>query len=274
MMVRIPVLMYHEVAEGERLDTLRHRTHADYILASGTFQDQMRYLQANSYHSLNANELVQAVNTGQFASLPPRPVLITFDDGYAGNCEQALPILSQFGMKACFFVTVDEIGAEAMMTWGQLHELVQAGMQVQSHLVHHVMLSELSREEAREELLQSRKVLQERLGVPVELLSLPNGSYHRHYAALAQEAGYCGGFSSKLGYVGANSHPFLLERIPVLRSTTLVRFARILAADGSILAGAKLRQRAHTLLNHLVGESAVNRWYHRFHRIDSPHPER
>ncbi len=272
-MVRIPVLMYHEVAEKERLDDLRHRTHADYILASGTFKEQMRYLQENGYHSLCAGDLVQAVKTGQFACLPSRPVLITFDDGYAGNCEQALPILAQFEMKACFFVTVNEIGAEAMMTWRQLHELLQAGMQVQSHLVHHVMLSELSREKAGEELLQSREVLQERLGVPVDLLSLPNGSYHSHYVPLATEAGYIGGFSSRLGYVEASSHPFLLERIPVLRSTTPARFARILAADHTVLIGAKLRQRAHTLLNHVVGESTVNRWYHRLHRIDAPHPD-
>lgn len=273
-MLRIPVLMYHEVTENERLDDLRHRTHTDYILASGIFQEQMHYLQVNGYHSLNAGDLAQAVTTGQFASLPSRPVLITFDDGYAGNCEQALPILSRFGMKACFFVTVNEIGAQAMMTWGQLHELLQAGMQVQSHLLHHVMLSELSREKAGEELLRSREVLQESLGIPVDLLSLPNGSSHRHYVALAKEAGYRAGFSSKLGYVGASSHPFLLERIPVLRSTTPARFARILAADRTALTGAKLRQQAHTLLNHLVGESVVNRWYHRLHRIDAPHPER
>ena len=273
MSIRIPVLMYHEIAAEGGMEELRRRTHPDYILPVNEFEEQMRFLAEAGYHTPAADEVVKAVAENSLQSLPERPLLITFDDGFSGNHEHALPILSRYKLRAAFFVTISQIGTPSMMTWSQLQKLQQAGMGVYSHLMHHVIMSELSREEAFFELEQSRHTLIKRLGTPVDLLSLPNGSYHKDYAHLAHEAGYAGGFSSRLGYVRDKSNPFLLERIPVLRQTSQARFAGIVAGKRHLLTSAKIRRHAHTFLNRVVGESVVNHWYHKINHIVAPHSE-
>ncbi|HOT96887.1 MAG TPA: polysaccharide deacetylase family protein [bacterium] len=270
MHLRIPVLMYHEIVPDDQPRDGRGRTHPDYLLPAQAFLEQMQYLAEQGFSALSAVDLVRAVTQRRMDGLPERSVVITFDDGFVGNHHQALPLLRKFGMQATFFVTVAQIGAPAMMSWDQLEALRAAGMGVCSHLWHHVIMAELSREEAFAELFQSRNLLRDRLGQPVTLLSLPNGSYRRDYPELAREAGYLGGFCSRLGYVSAASNPFLLERVPVLRSTSRARFARMAAGDRSVLTGAQIRRQAHTLVSALVGESAVNRWYHRLNRIGAP----
>jgi len=271
--IRIPVLMYHEVVAGGQDQLARSRTHADYILPAEHFAEQMRFLAEHGFHPLKASALARAVAAQETARLPRGAVVITFDDGFAGNYDQALPILREFGMTASFFVTVAQIGRPAMMSWGQLERVAAAGMEIGSHLMHHVIMSELSRAEAFEELSRSRSALQEHLDQAVTVLSLPNGSYHRRYPELARESGYRGGFCSRLGYVGAASDPFLLERVPVLATTSLVRFARLASGDTRILTGARVRRQAHALLNALVGESTVNRWYQRLNRVSAPHDQ-
>jgi peptidoglycan/xylan/chitin deacetylase (PgdA/CDA1 family) len=272
MSVRIPVLMYHEVAKKSEREPLRRRTHPDYVLPEAVFAQQMLYLADHDYHCLTACEVARAVTGQNLELLPERPIVITFDDGFAGNFEYALPILLQHNLKAAFFVTVNEIGTADMMSWEQLAGMVRAGMEIHSHLMHHVMMSELSRAEAFLELRQSREALQGHLAIPVDMLSLPNGSSHAHYVELARDAGYIGGFSSRLGYVSRDSNPFLLERVPVLRSTSYERFAGMVGARRGILAGAQMRRQVYHLLSALVSESVINRWYHKVNRIGMPHP--
>lgn len=270
---RIPVLMYHEVVAEEHFNAVRRHTHADYILSVEAFRRQMEYLQAEGFVTLPARQVVLALREGLIGQLPEKAVVLTFDDGFAGNARHALPVLQTLGLHAAFFVTVSAIGQPEMMDWGELRQLAEAGMEIHSHLLHHVMLGELSRAESWQELSESRRLLAEKLGRPVDLLSLPNGSCNRDYPELAQEAGYLGGFSSRLGYLHRRSNALLLERVPVLRSTSPGRFARLAAADPVVLALPRLRRTAHHLLNQVAGESTVNRWYHRFHRIAAPHQE-
>jgi peptidoglycan/xylan/chitin deacetylase (PgdA/CDA1 family) len=185
----------------------------------------------------------------------------------------ALPILQRYNFTATVFVIVNGITTPYMMTWNQLEAMTAAGISIQSHLMNHVAMAELTRQESFEELQESRKTLSEQLGTTVSVLSLPNGSYHKDYQACAREAGYSAGFSSRLGFAHAGSDTFLVERIPILQSTSLQRFARMVQADAGVLIGAKVKKQLHNVLDRCLGESRVNHLYHRFYRVSHPHAE-
>ena len=271
MPVRIAVLMYHEVAGGDRFDEQRRRTHPDYILPAESFAWQMNWLAANGFQTLTARQLVRAVASGAFERLPRRAVLLTFDDGFAGNYLEVLPVLQERRQVACFAITVQEIGRSGMMRWTEVGELARARMEIASHLYHHVAMERLSWPESQRELFNSRMELEARLGIPVPLLTLPHGSYRRGYEVLAQECGYMGGFSSQPGFVGPDSNPFLLERIPVLRGTSREAFIRAVTCQPQAVAGARVRRQVHRLLGKLVGEETINKFYHKLNRITQPH---
>lgn len=273
MPAKIPVLMYHEVAPAEEVAALSQRIYRGYVMTADVFDRQMRYLADNGFHSLRPEELATALRQTSLALLPAKSVLITFDDGFAGNYLHALPILQRYNLTATVFVIVNEITTPYMMTWNQLRAMTAAGISIQSHLMNHVAMAELTREEAFQELAESRQTLADQLGAAVEVLSLPHGSHHRDYAACARDAGYQAGFSSRLGYAHAGSDTFYIERVPILQHTSMQRFARIAAADAGVLIGAKVKKQIHTVLDRCVGESRVNHWYHRFHRISHPHPD-
>lgn len=273
MSQRVPVLMYHEVAPQDQVEALSQRIYRGYVMTLEVFDRQMRYLAENGFKTLTLEAMVAGLNGKSTASFPDKSVHITFDDGFAGNYLHALPILQRYNFTATVFVIVDGVTTPYMMTWHQLEAMTAAGISIQSHLMNHVAMAELSRQEAFQELLESRKTLSEQLGTTVSAASLPNGSYHKDYIACAREAGYSAGFCSNLGFAQAGSDPFLIERVPILQSTSLSRFARIAKAETGVLFGAKVKKQVHNALDRCLGESRVNHLYHRFHRISHPHQE-
>lgn len=129
---------------------------------------------------------VQTIPTEQ----QQRVVAITFDDGFESDVTQALPLLQQHGAVATFFITPGFIGQTGYLNWEQVRQLASAGMAVGSHSLTHACLSTLTEDQLREELVGSRHRLEDALGVPVTLLSLPGGFYNRRVLAAAWEAGY------------------------------------------------------------------------------------
>ncbi len=148
-------------------------------------------------------------------TLPPRPVVITFDDGYLNNFQEALPRLVRRGLTAVFFVTASAVGEPMMMGLPELAELRKAGMEIGSHGMSHVLYSGLPRTRLEWELRESRRVLEAGLGAPVDFFSLPRGYLPRCLPRLAREAGYRGMCVSRPGRNRAATDPFLWRRLTV-----------------------------------------------------------
>lgn len=262
--------MYHEVASYDQVENLSQHIYREYVMTADVFDKQMRYLAINGYKALTPEELVSGLANRSFASLPEKSVLITFDDGFAGNYLHALPILRNYNFKATVFVVVNGVTTPYMMTWNQLEAMTAAGISIQSHLMNHVAMAELSHQEAFQELLESRRTLIKQLGTTVSVLSLPNGSYHKDYTSCASEAGYKAGFCSLPGFAHAKSNVFFIERVPILQSTSLQRFARIVQTSTGVLIGAKAKKQIHNALDRCLGESRVNKLYHRLYHVSHP----
>lgn len=165
------------------------------------------------------------------AALPPGATLITFDDGYLDTLEQAAPVLAQHGYPAVVFVPVGHVGtdrllphdeglaaANPLLDWDGLVALERLGVRVESHGVDHVPLAALPADQARRQIVDSRRVLEERLGRPVSAFAFVKGSrtHQRpeHVAMLAQ-AGYELAFTTVTGSVSRGAEPLLLRRYNV-----------------------------------------------------------
>lgn len=217
----VPVLNYHMVGDLNL---------ALCVSAEG-FEQQMKYLSDNGYTTITPDQLIAHLKRGE--PLPEKPVMITFDDGYLDNYTIAYPILKKYGHKAVFFLIAGYIGTDQrFMNWQQVKEMSDNGMIMQSHTVNHVDLTKLAPDEAYQELLTSKRLVEETVGKPVRYLAYPTGAFNKTVVQTAKRAGYRAAFSVRFGEAGADSNLYAIERIPIFRSSRTFRsfFLRLNAA--------------------------------------------
>lgn len=218
----IPVLNYHQINDRDK-NAL--------TVTSSQFAAQMDYLKAAGYHTITATELADALERG--APLPPKPVLLTFDDGYLDNYTVAYPILKERGMKAAIFLITDYVGRYPnYLTWEQAREMQKNGIEFGSHTLNHVDLTQCaSAAEVRRQLVNSKSALEWRLERPIEFLAYPCGQRNEMIIAQLKDTGYRAAFTVELGFDFLGDNPYELHRIPIFggNSHTLFRFKARLA---------------------------------------------
>ncbi|MBI4377010.1 MAG: polysaccharide deacetylase family protein [Elusimicrobia bacterium] len=203
----LPVLMYHKVGDypaGSKLKSL--------WVSAEAFRKQLEYLKRRGYTPLLFSEW-RAAELGQ-KPLPERPVMITFDDGYANNHAVAFPLLKEFGMKANIFLVHETLDTHnswhdpesepwiPMLSTSMLGEMQDSGLvEFGSHTMRHRNLTALSLEEVSWELKESKKRLEQKLGREMLGFAYPYGAgaYHPEIRRLARKAGYRYDFGIKQG---------------------------------------------------------------------------
>src|SRR5258706_14495245 len=115
------------------------------------------------------------------APLPDKPIVLTFDDGYRDAYEIAFPLLKKYGLTGTFYVVPGFVGEPAYVTWGELKEMQQAGMEIGAHTMHHPFLTRLSSVNAFREIFMSRLLLASQLEVPITTFAYP---YNDHNARI------------------------------------------------------------------------------------------
>ena len=208
---KVLVLNYHQVKNS--FNSL--------AIPPSEFSTQMAYLLENGYVSITPDEL-EAGLSGEL-ELPPKPVLITFDDGYDDNYLNAFPILKGYGIRATIFVVPAFVGKPNYLNWDQLKEMSANGITIESHTLNHYKLEELPDDEIRSELLNSKIMLEENLGVEVNYLAYPTGTYNLHIAGIAKDVGYKGAYTIKYGGVDLGSNMYALERVPIFQTENTMK---------------------------------------------------
>lgn len=217
------VLMYHKVNDVWPNPT---------TVPIHVFEEQMALLAELGYEVVSLDRVRDHYVRG--APLPAGAVLITFDDGYRDNLENALPILQRHGYPAVVFVPLGFLDGDrplpheeplralgirnTTVDWGELAALEAGGIRVESHGIGHRPLSDLSPADAAREIALSKLRLEERLGREVEAYAFVKGSladYRPEHASLVQQAGYKLAFSSVSGANGPDSDRFRLRRYNV-----------------------------------------------------------
>jgi len=218
---KVLVLNFHKI------DMLEHAL----SVAPADFDHQMQYLSEQGYHTITPNELFKALKKG--AELPDKPILITFDDGYADNYVNAYPILKKYGFTATFFVITDFISHDPrFMTWQQIREMHDNGFTIGSHTVHHTPLTELTNEQVTTELIDSSQMIEQKIGEKPRFFAYPTGAYNDEVRRLVHQAGYKLAFTVRYGQVDSDSNLCSVERIPIFRTQHTFRsfFIRVNAA--------------------------------------------
>jgi len=218
--VLIPILLYHFVGR----ETLERNGHSlsRFNVTATDFEAQLALLKALGYHPVTVGEIAAALD-GE-ASLPERPIALTFDDGWQEQYDVAFPLLQRYGMRATFFVTTSFIGAPRFMNWEEVAELRDAGMEIASHGRKHLNLADAENAEAWREIARSREVIEEKLGVLAVSFAYPYGAYRKGLPAMLERAGYraaVGIGGTPVQRVGAR---YYLRRIEVRGQDTIASF--------------------------------------------------
>ncbi len=182
----VPILIYHSVREYRPKDSANSRR---YIITPETLEAELKFLKGKGYVSIGFDDLADHLATGR--PLPEPCVIISFDDGWESEYKSAFPVLKKYGFRATFFVFTNAIGKKHYMSLEELKTIRDAGMWIGSHSLSHPFLTKIKDAAAlRRQIFESKRILEEKLGVPVTAFAYPFGQYDKEIVSLVREAGY------------------------------------------------------------------------------------
>ena len=212
--VRIPIIIYHRVRPDFPSESEAQRS---FSITPQLFEQQLRYLQDQGYTAISLDEFVRDAELGT-TSPAAKPVVLTFDDGWQNQYSYALPLLEKYHMTAVFYIYTDPIGKyPEFLTWDEIKTMDAAGMTIGSHTLSHPHLSSLSPAQLRNELFESKKVLEDHLGKSVVHFASPYGYTSDALVALLKEAGYQTGRTTYKGAYHSRDDLLHLTGFPVRR---------------------------------------------------------
>lgn len=222
--VIVPILMYHHV-ELNPIDS-------NYRVSASKFEDELRLMRDWGYSSITTTMLVNAITQG--ADLPPRPVIITFDDGNLDNYTVAWPIMQKYGFTGVLYIVSNRLQADGYMNATQIKEMAAAGWEVGSHSLSHPSLTAgLDPEVIRREIVESKTQLEAALGVPVLTFAYPFGNAGNTPVDYVKFAGYIAAMGAT-GFTADqwSSNLFVLQRCEIKGSDDVKAFTRFLPWKG------------------------------------------
>ncbi|HUI88580.1 MAG TPA: polysaccharide deacetylase family protein [Anaerolineales bacterium] len=185
--VQVPIFMYHHVSDSP--------IGSDYYVPPEKFDVEMKLLHDWGYTTITTSMLVQAITQG--VSLPPRPIIISFDDSWESQYSNAFPIMKKYGFTGVLYTVVSYIGRPSglttdpsYLTADQLKEMAAAGWEIGSHTETHQNVTVMTDDQLHYEIVQSRKDLQQELGVPILTFAYPFGGANSAVIDYVHFAGY------------------------------------------------------------------------------------
>lgn len=226
-----PILMYHHVGLPRA---------GRFSVTPAQFAEQLKWLRDQGYHSVSIDDIAAALQGGP--PLPPKPIAITFDDGWSDQYDIALPLLSEFGFKATFFVVSGWVGrGSTLMTWTELRDLRARGHWIGSHSVTHGAAAKQTDSVLAYEVIHSRNAISRALGGPPTIYAYPLGSLDARAEAVARAAGYVAAVDVQANPLQRLSLLYRLKRIEVRGSYSLGNLASwLIAGKEGVLPVPKL----------------------------------
>jgi peptidoglycan/xylan/chitin deacetylase (PgdA/CDA1 family) len=219
--VRVPILYYHYIGNNPNpADTLRDSL----SIAPDKFDEQMEYLSKNGYNTITFDTMYAGL-MGQTV-LPPKSVILTFDDGYIDFFVNAFPTLRKYNLKATVFIPTGLMDQGYYLHWNQIKEMDQTGLiSFEAHSITHANLPSLSNEEVYTQITESKKFLEAQLGKPVNFMAYPYGTTTPEIEALVKKAGYIGSAGTWTGVIQSEGNLFDMPREKIGGNFTIEEFA-------------------------------------------------
>jgi peptidoglycan/xylan/chitin deacetylase (PgdA/CDA1 family) len=194
---------------------------------------QIKFLAARGYQSISLDDFCEW--QARLAPLPPKPVIITFDDGYAGFLEHVAPVLERYSFRATIFLIAGMVGQEVrweghpthrIMGREEVAELARRGYDIQSHGLAHHDWTRVSGEVVRNELTEAARIICNITGRPVRFVAYPYGRWNRQVRDLVESAGFAGACTVQAGRNDFFQDRFLLKRSFMFHNAEFWRLAR------------------------------------------------
>lgn len=188
------ILVYHQISDlPVELDPYHVSVSID------VFEWQMSYLKAAGYRVLKLTDAVRKMRAGE--PLPPKSLVITFDDGYQDNYVHAFPVLRKYGFPATIYLVADYLGQSAvwhgelghqfpLMGLDEIAEMQESDIEFGSHTRTHAALNKLDAEQVTWEIQTSKQVLEDQLGRPVETIAYPYEGFDEQCQIIAEQGGF------------------------------------------------------------------------------------
>lgn len=208
----IPILNYHMVAPipfDRKLKGL--------YIPPRPFSRQLKELKENGYEAISLSEMNDSFGKKTF--------IISFDDAYVSVLENALKPLEECGFKAIQFVVPNCVGKSNLwdlslgerqlpiMDKAMIKDWLAAGHEIGSHTLSHPYLSRTPSDKAREEIVSSKKILEDWFGIPIRHFCYPYGDYNRPVRDMVEEAGYVTSSTVEFGINTSQVDRYALKRI-------------------------------------------------------------
>ena len=210
-----------------------------------TFRQQLRYLEMTGYNVVPLRHVYEYVS-GKRSSLPKNAIVITIDDGWRSTYTEAFPELQKRKFPFTVFIYPNIIGQTAnALTWEQIREMSEAGVDVQSHALSHPFLTHRRHRSMSDdayaawlnkELTESKRILEKHTGEKVQFLAYPYGDYDERVAEAAEKAGYTAALTCDFGKVKKGSDPLRMKRFVIDDKMDFAAFRRYLGATPMQLA--------------------------------------
>ena len=215
----LPVIMYHSVSpyarQGNRME-----------LSVDLFTRQMEFLKTHHYNVISLEAVGQMIREKK--RFPAKSVAITFDDGYQDNYVYAYPVLMKLGLPATIFIIYNEVARPLgdRLSWDEIKEMQASGLiTIGSHTLDHPILVEIKSEaELKRQIFDSKKKLEEKLGVAVNAFCYPSGRFNAQVREMVIQAGYRLAVATALGKSFSNQDVYLIKRVRVSGSDNLFDF--------------------------------------------------
>ncbi len=195
---RVPILMYHYLSDPPP-GAGRYRR--DLSVSPAQFEQHLAYLRDQGYQAITLYDLLYHLTQG--APLPPggKPIILTFDDGYRDNYENAFPLLQQYGFAATFFVLIEVTnqGEADYLTWDQMRAMHAGGMDIECHARVHEYLPENDDDRLIWQVLGCREAIENELGERPRFVAYPSGRFDDRVIAFFASDNYWGGVTTQQG---------------------------------------------------------------------------
>ncbi len=210
-LARVPILMYHDILP---------RKEVFFDVTPEEFEQHLQMIQENGLTPISLDHLMLHLQSG--VPLPAKPVLLTFDDGYLGHYDYVFPLLKKYGYPGAFSIYTYKVGRDhgrPGVNWAQLTEMAADPLvTIAAHSVTHPRdLRQIEvDEELQEEVSKSKRVLEERLGVPIRYFTYPEGNYDARVAGAVENAGFVAALAmdnAEDRFAGESPHLLAIDRM-------------------------------------------------------------
>jgi peptidoglycan/xylan/chitin deacetylase (PgdA/CDA1 family) len=220
--VSVPILMYHYISVPPAdADLIR----LDLSVTPSEFEDQLNYLATNGFTTVSLYDVYNNLATG--TPLPPKPIVLTFDDGYRDAYDNAFPLLKKYHMTGTFFIISDfsSSGNVAYMNWSMVQELSTAGMSIESHTRTHPDMRNRTDDFLLNQIQAPIEAIYTYTGLRPHFFCYPSGQWDDAVIRVLRSANTWVALTTQYGYSHSLSDAMTWTRVRIHGSTTLPEFA-------------------------------------------------